>query len=121
MAYRISWDPSAAGDLERVLEYLEHAVRSPQAAARFLDRINKVQGIIAALPASYPRVTDPYLRARGYRRAVAGSYLVIFRIAEQWASVEDGQVLEREGAGGREGIIRIAHLRHTDGEWEAEL
>ena len=121
MAYEVVWEEKARKDVDNALDYLVESLHSPQAAARLLDRLERARGIIAALPASYPRVTDPYLRARGYRRAIAGNYLVIFRIAEQWANVGDRQLLEREGAGGCEGIIRIAHLRHMDGEWEAEL
>lgn len=121
MAYRVEWDASATDDVMAAAEYLELRLGSRQAAASLVERIMSAEKIIEAMPDSYPRVLHPYLRHRDYRKAPVGKYVLLYRVAERWASIEDGEVRRDRGIDGCEGIVRVVHLRHVTEDWEDEL
>ena len=121
MAYRVEWDEGAHADLDEILGYLCNVLFSNQAAETLLGRLEAIDAVQRTLPKSYPHAADPYLRRRGYRSARAGGYLVLYRIAEYWASIENDEVVEGAGIGGCEGIVRVAQLRHVSEDWEETL
>lgn len=121
MAYRVIWEESARHDVDETLEYLYGVLCSAQAVDSFLERLESAWQIIAALPESGTRIHQAYLRHRDYRKMSVGKYLLVYRVAEHWASIEDGEVNLGEGIDGRHGVVRIVHLRHVTEDWLDEV
>jgi toxin ParE1/3/4 len=56
---------------------------NPIAARAFLDKTEDCYALLRTRPKIYVACDDSYLRGKGYRKALIGNYLLIFRIEEQ--------------------------------------
>lgn len=87
MAYKIIVARPAYEDLRKATSYLRDTLQSNQAAVRLRQDVRKVSQKIAEMPQMYGFCSDTYLRAKGFRKAPVGRYLMIFRINEQRGEV----------------------------------
>ena len=97
MAYEVIVDSVVAERLDEAITYVSEALGAPMAAAGILDGFDELVGKLEQSPFSYPRARDDRLRARGYRRALVGKYVVLFRVRE---------------SGDREGTVWVTNLFH---------
>ncbi|MDO4798180.1 MAG: type II toxin-antitoxin system RelE/ParE family toxin [Coriobacteriales bacterium] len=97
MAYEVVIDPGVAARLDEAVGYVMEVLGSPGAAAGILDGFDELIGRLEQSPLSYPLAQDERLQVRGYRRALIGKYIVLFRV---W---EDGE---------HEGTVWVTNLFH---------
>lgn len=97
MAYEVVLDPGVVERLDEVASYVSEVLGSPAAAASILDGFDELVDRLEQSPLSYPLAQDEHLQARGYRRALIGKYVVLFRV---WESGE------------REGTVWMTNLFH---------
>ena len=97
MAYEVVIDPGVVARLDEAVGYVMEVLGSPGAAADMLDGFDELIGRLEQNPLSYPLAQDERLQARGYRRALIGKYLVLFRV---W---EDGE---------HKGTVWVTNLFH---------
>ena len=81
--YKVVISPSANADLFNALKYIAYELENPPAAAKLAEGIDACYDALAEFPASHELCRDSVLARMGYRRYPVGSYLVIFRIAEE--------------------------------------
>ena len=98
--YKVIVSPSAAADLDRVIEYLN--TLSPSAAISHSGAI--IEGIdsLTILPNRCPPARDRILAEKGYRYLIVKTYLIFFTVSRD-------TVLIRRIADGRSHSI-IPHL-----------
>jgi hypothetical protein len=65
-------------------------------AKRVMKRLSQIKASLEAFPESFPRVDDDYLRLRGYRKAIVGDHILLYRISEYRAVIEDDEVVGEE-------------------------
>ena len=82
MAYEVIVDPGVIERLDEVVGYVSEVLDSPMAAAGILDGFDELVEKLEQSPLSYPLAQDKRLQARGYRRALVGKYVVLFRVWE---------------------------------------
>jgi toxin ParE1/3/4 len=73
----------AEQDLDGIVNYMTGELANPVAARAFLEKIEDCYALLKTRPKIYVVCDDPYLRNKGYRKALVGNYLLIFRIEEQ--------------------------------------
>jgi plasmid stabilization system protein ParE len=73
----------AEQDLDGIVNYMAVELANPIAASAFLDKIEDCYTHIKTKPRIYAECEDSYLRSKGYRKALIGNYLLIFRIEER--------------------------------------
>ena len=83
MGYELCIARRAEGDLERIFGYICRELGNPAAAANFADAVDAVYAKLEENPRLYAECVQPILRAAGYRRAVIGRYLLVYRIDEE--------------------------------------
>lgn len=83
MAYRSDWTQTAHADVIGIVDYMAEALRNPGAATSFLDQLEERVAEIETNPLACEFSRDPILRQRGYRKAVVGSYLLLYTVDEQ--------------------------------------
>ncbi len=84
MAYEVLLDPSVVERADEIVDYLSCVLASPSAATTFLDGLDELVGRLETLPFSYPHPRDAVLSQRGYRKALVGRYIVLFRVEESF-------------------------------------
>ena len=97
MAYEVVVDSVVVERLDEAVGYVCEVLGTPVAAAGILDGFEELVGKLEQSPLSYPRARDDRLQAHGYRRALVGKYVVLFRV---WESGE------------REGTVWVTNLFH---------
>lgn len=87
MAYRLRITENAAGQIDRLADYLAVKLHNPGAAGKFMDELAAVYDRMEENPYQFPESADGYLQKRGYREALLPGlhYRAVFRI-------EDGTV-----------------------------
>lgn len=105
MAYEVVWSPDATRDVRRTVSYLVGDLGSRQAALSFKANVNAAVDRASERPLALPKVPDEYLARRGYRRVMAGNYLLLVRVAEEHARIVDGEVVDR--GQGDDGVVRV--------------
>ena len=83
MAYEVLWTPDAKHDVDLVVSYLSENLGTPAAAAKLLDGIEQLIKTLKTFPETHEFVRDELLAARGYRKALVGSYLVLYLVDER--------------------------------------
>jgi plasmid stabilization system protein ParE len=81
--YRLYLTELAEQDLDGILNYMTGELANPIAARAFLEKIEDCYALLMTRPKIYVVCEDSYLRNKGYRKALIGNYLLIFRIEEQ--------------------------------------
>ena len=103
MAYDVILDPKVVDRIDEVADYLTNVLSSPTAASNFLDGLDELVTTLESLPLSYPYSLDARLAARGYRKALVGNYVLLFRVAE---------------AGERSGTVYVTNLFHGPQDYQ---
>ena len=80
MAYRLIVTDSAEADLDSILAYLTGKLSNAEAAFNLSNRIEGCYDALEENPYLYSQCTHPILQLAGYRKAVVGSYLLIYHI-----------------------------------------
>lgn len=87
MAYEVLWTPDAKRDLDVAVSYLAESMGMASAAAKLLDGIEKLITTLRAFPEAHEYARDDYLAARGFRKTLAGSYIVLYLVDAQYEEV----------------------------------
>ena len=90
MAYEVIIAPGVADKVDEIVSYVSEVLASPIAASNLLDGFEELVSNLEVLPCSFPNAQDTRLAARGYRRALVGNYVVLFRVVE--LSAREGTV-----------------------------
>lgn len=77
----------AEQDLAGIVDYISGKLANPSAAATFLDKVEECYGFLKRTPRMFNECADLHLKNQGYRKALIGNYLLIFRVDEQSHSV----------------------------------
>jgi toxin ParE1/3/4 len=81
--YRLHITELAEQDLDGIVNYMAVELANPIAARAFLEKIEDCYAHLKTKPGIYAECEDTYLRSKGYRKALIGNYLLIFRIEER--------------------------------------
>ena len=103
MAYDVVLDPKVVDRIDEIVDYLTNALSSPAAASSFLDGLDELVANLESLPLSYPYSLDERFAARGYRKALVGNYVLLFRVVE---------------AGERSGTVLVTNLFHGSQDYQ---
>mgnify|MGYP006316800197 CR=1 FL=1 len=71
---------SAESDLDQITDYLSSELCNPQAAAAFLDEVERVSDVLADTPELFPLCSDSKLAELGYRKAIVRAYILVYEI-----------------------------------------
>lgn len=71
---------SAESDLDQITDYLSIELCNPQAAAAFLDEVERVSDVLADTPELFPLCSDSKLAELGYRKAIVRAYILVYEI-----------------------------------------
>ncbi len=82
MDYRLVVTREAHADIDEITEYIAGKLRNPQAAAGFLDDVEKSYRGVVKNPHLHALCTDERLRGKGYRRIIIKNYLIFYRVDE---------------------------------------
>ena len=82
MAYKVVLHPQVVVRVDEVVGYLADELASPGAAAKLLDGFDGVVEHLESFPLLYPHLVYGRLAARGYWKALVGSYVLLFRVEE---------------------------------------
>ena len=80
--YDVLVSPEAEADLDRIVRYLAVDRGNPSAATALADKFEVRLCDLATTPAKFSFCKDAVLRALGYRRVLAGNYVIVYRIDE---------------------------------------
>lgn len=79
MVYKLTITDAAHSDLDDALDYIANRLVNPSAAAHMLAQVEACYEHLRAHPFMYEACHDPRLQALGYRKAVIGNYILVFR------------------------------------------
>ncbi len=82
MAYDVVVTPSANADLDSIIEYISVKLANPSAASAFLNNVTKCYEELSVSPKMYEQCRDVRLKKLGYRRAIIGNYILVYRVDE---------------------------------------
>lgn len=80
MTYEVILGPLVVSRIDEITSYMCDVLDSPSAASAFMDSLDSLVATLETFPLSYPRPLDARLEARGYRKALVGKYVVLFRV-----------------------------------------
>ena len=83
MASRALVSDEAMADLETIVSYLAETLAEPGAAGGVLDAFDEFVRNVSTFPEMYPPVREPRLRRLGYRKAVLGKYIALYRVQDE--------------------------------------
>ena len=82
MGCDVSLTAEAESERDEVVEYLLFVLSAPTAARVFLDELDELVANLSSFPEMYPLSEEPRLHALGYRKALVGGYIVLYRVVE---------------------------------------
>jgi len=85
--YKVSVTDQAEQDSDSIAEYIATELKAPKAALDFLDDVDVCYGRLRENPFLYEACRDPRLQKEGYRRAVVGNYVMLYKVFETKANV----------------------------------
>ena len=80
MKYTVRIAERAQRDIEEAADYLEYALKNPQAADSLLDELDSVLSGLEELPERYPPARDEILASWGIRFVRIRNYLAFFTV-----------------------------------------
>ena len=83
--HTVRYLPTAELDLLDILDYIRR--ENPDAAKRFVDRVDQAVGRLACFPKAGRRPRDARLRRLGYRTLIVDDYLAFYVIAGRTVQV----------------------------------
>lgn len=87
MAYKIIKTDAFQRDLDATIGYLVLSLENKPAAAALLDEIEKTYDGLERMPMMCEACQDPYLKERGYRKAVIRNYIMVYTVDEDTKTV----------------------------------
>ena len=88
MMYELEISERAKSDLRGIYEYIATELDAPKAALDFLDDVAVYYERIRGNPCLYEQCRNSRLQREGYRRAVIGSYILVYKAIEEDKKVE---------------------------------
>lgn len=82
MPYNVLVTEAAQSDLMDALDYISTTLANPSAAGNLLIQIEECYVQLGNYPMMYAACQDPRLQAAGYRKAVIGHFVLIYRVHE---------------------------------------
>lgn len=70
-------------DLDGIYRYISAELFAESAATKLMDRIESSIMQLSEFPKLGNRLTDEYLRLKGYRRIIVDSYIIFYLVDEQ--------------------------------------
>lgn len=80
MAYKIVRTDAFQRDLDAAIGYLVLSLENKPAAAALLDEIEKTYDGLGRMPMMCEACQDPYLKERGYRKAMIRNYIMVYTV-----------------------------------------
>ena len=87
MSYQVYITSTAEHDIMRAADYIEFALKNPNAANNLLDAVTEQIGSLADLPQKFRLVDDPVLASWGIRFVIINNYLAFYTIDEEKQTV----------------------------------
>lgn len=87
MVYDLIVTDEAHRDLDEALDYIGGHLSNPGAASGLLRQVEACYERLRDFPSMYERCRDPHLREQGYRKAVIGRFVLIYRPSEEERTV----------------------------------
>lgn len=81
--YKVLMTELAEQDLDSVVSYISIQLANPSAAGHFLDEVEKCYTVLKSEPFMYEKSRDERLAAEGYRKAIIGSYVMLYKVNEE--------------------------------------
>lgn len=78
--FLVAYAPQARNDLHAIVDYIEHALSTPQAAYKQSQRIRNAIHSLEAFPERHTRVDWEPWQSLGVRRLSIGNYAVFYRV-----------------------------------------
>jgi plasmid stabilization system protein ParE len=78
--YKLVVTELADGDLDNIVAYITGQLANPTAVRRFLDEIESCYTNLKRSPLMYELARDGRLAAKGYRRVIIGSYIMLYMV-----------------------------------------
>lgn len=85
--YSVQFTNVAMNDLDEIYRYISEKLFAEYAATDLLIQIESSIMRLGVFPNSGSRVLDGYLRLKGYRRIIVGSYIIFYIADEQLREV----------------------------------
>lgn len=82
MAYKIVVTEAAHEDLDSTFGYIAERLSNPTAAVRLLEQVEECYGKLKSFPLMYEACRDARLHSLGYRKAVIGNFVLVYRPVE---------------------------------------
>ena len=79
MAFKVVILDTAQREYREIVSYMIEVLKSPQAAANFMDTFDEQMALAAEVPSAFPLSRMPELAAKGYHAAPVNNYLVLYR------------------------------------------
>ena len=83
MSYKLTVSRNAHNDIDEIVGYISGELKNPQAAASFIDNVDKHYTLVAENPHMYSLCNDERLERMGYHKIVIKNYLILYRINEE--------------------------------------
>ena len=87
MSYQVHITSTAEHNIMRAADYIEFALKNPNAANNLLDAVTEQIGSLADLPQKFRLVDDPVLASWGIRFVIINNYLAFYTIDEEKQTV----------------------------------
>ena len=85
--YELNVSGRARHDIDGIISYISNSLFAPTAAMSLAEKIDKCFDKIEENPYFYPECLDLRLKNEGFRRALVGNYVMIYKIYEETKSV----------------------------------
>ncbi|EJX00951.1 toxin-antitoxin system, toxin component, RelE family [gut metagenome] len=82
MNYHIHITQTAERDMISAADYIEFALKNPEAADHLLDTAEEKINALSQFPQKFPLVDDRILSSWGIRFTIVSNYLAFYRISE---------------------------------------
>jgi len=83
MGYRIIRTDHFQQDLDSAVGYIVLSLENRAAAKSLLDAVEECYETLESMPLMYEACHDPFLREKGYRRAIIKNYIMVYEVDEQ--------------------------------------
>jgi addiction module RelE/StbE family toxin len=87
MEYKLDITDSAHKDLDDIVTYIAETLYALEAAAHFVEAVEKCYDNLKAHPFMYAVADMPELAEKGYRRAPVKNYLILYKVDETTRTV----------------------------------
>ncbi len=82
MGYRIIRTDLFQQDLDSTIGYIVLSLENRTAAKSLLDAVDECYETLESMPLIYEACHDPFLREKGYRRAIIKNYIMVDKVDE---------------------------------------